>query len=110
MNKYLNASEKCAKSFPFVVTTLKNCWKNNGKVKLIFTAFGIFLSFVCVGIFQEKIMKSCYGDEDDRNGECKHGERFRYAVTLVLVKTFFGLFFVLGKVIKLHVFINIIFK
>lgn len=104
MDKGSICSKSHFKSFSTVGNTLKICWKNNGKIKLIFTAIGIFLSFVCVGIFQEKIMRGCYGDESDKSGKCKHGDRFEFAVTLVLVKTFFGLLIVLGMINYMNFF------
>lgn len=89
-----SANEKRLKTFHVVGNGLKKCWTTNGRIKFIITAFGIFGSFFCVGIFQETIMRGCYGNDTSEN--CKYGERFKYAITIVLVKCFFGLVFVQG--------------
>lgn len=76
-----------------VAELIKHHWKSNGRIKFIFVALGIFVSFVYVGVFQEKIMKGCYGDTSKN---CDNGERFKYAITLVFVKSFCGLVFIKG--------------
>lgn len=88
------ASEKRLKIYHVIASTAKNYWKKNGKVKFIFTALGIIVLFVYVGILQEKIMRGCYGDNE--SNDCSHGEKFKYELTLVLVKSFFALIFVQG--------------
>lgn len=80
--------------FNNALSAIKNCWTANGKIKFIIIALGIFVSFVYVGVFQEKIMRGCYGDT---NKDCKNGEKFKFAITLVLVKSFCGLVFVTGN-------------
>lgn len=72
---------------------IKELWTSNGKVKFIFVALGILVSFVYVGVFQETIMKGCYGGT---NKQCTDGEKFTYATTLVFVKSFCGLVFIQG--------------
>lgn len=89
-----SSSEKRPKTIYAVSNAFKKCWTTNGRVKFIITALGIFGSFFCVGILQEVIMKGCYAD--DTRGNCKFGERFKYPITLVLVKCFFDLVFVQG--------------
>lgn len=90
-----NLTEKRLKTVHVFRNALKKCWTTNGRIKFIITALGIFGSFFCVGILQEMVMRGCYGDDTSKN--CKHGERFKYAMTLVLVKSFCGLVFVQGN-------------
>lgn len=86
-------TEKQLKAIHVIANTYRSHWKKNGMAKLLFTAFCIFVLFLYVGIIQEKMMRGCYGDTSDN---CKNGERFTYAMTVVLVKTFFGLIFIQG--------------
>lgn len=88
-------TEKQRKAIHVVANTYRSHWKKNGKVKFLFTAMCIFVLFCYVGIIQEKIMRGCYGDDSNN---CKNGERFTGAMTVVLVKTFFGLIFIQGNV------------
>lgn len=60
-------------------------WKNNGRLKFIITAVGIFITYMYVGILQERMMRGCYGD--DVNKDCRNGEKFKYAVTLVAAQS-----------------------
>lgn len=60
---------------------LKKSWKNNGILKFIVVALGIFASFITVGILKEKVMRGCYGDVGNKN--CPQDRRFKYATTLV---------------------------
>lgn len=82
-----------------VFGTIKSFWTSNGKIKFLFVALGILVSFVYVGVFQEKIMRGCYGG-DVKDG-CKDGEKFRFATSLVFVKSFCGLIFIQGVYNKL---------
>lgn len=76
------------------IRMIRHSWKNNGRLKFITTALGIFLSYFVVGILQEKIMRGCYGDTV--NKDCRNGERFKYAVTLVCVQSLCALTFIKG--------------
>lgn len=73
-----------------------NCWKEHDRVKFIITALGIFLSYLCVGIFHEKIMKTRYGNENNADGSI--GEMYTYANTLAGVSILSGFIFIGGKV------------
>lgn len=73
-----------------------NCWKEHDRVKFIITALGIFLSYLCVGIFHEKIMKTRYGNEKNADGSI--GETYTYANTLAGVSILSGFIFIGGKV------------
>lgn len=46
-------------------------------------------------------MRGCYGD--DTSDDCKNGERFSHATTVVLFKTFVGLIFIQGIYLSLLV-------
>lgn len=70
--------------FVRIFDAIRESWTNNGRIKFILTALGIFLSFICVGILQERIMRGCYGDEG--NKDCPPERRFKYAITLVAVQ------------------------
>lgn len=63
---------------------LKKCWKNNGWEKFMITALGIKLSFLCDGLILEKIMKTCYGD--DNNKDCRNGDRFTFTTSVIAVQ------------------------
>lgn len=82
---------------PFsVIRAIQTSWKNNGRLKFILTAAGIFVAYLCVGMLQEKIMRGCYGDN------C---ERFKYAVTLVGVQSLCAFIFIKSKKKKIVFFI-----
>lgn len=70
---------------------VKKSWQTNGRFKFIITAIGIFLSYSCVGILQEIIMKGYYG------GDEVTGEKFKYENTLVEVYLMLGLIFIKSK-------------
>lgn len=74
-----------------IINSIRRYWDENGKVKLIITALGIFLSYIIVGFLQEKIMRGCYNDE---NGNC---ERFTFVLTLVGVQFIFSYTFIKGN-------------
>lgn len=76
-----------------IIGAIKNVWTSNGKIKFLFVALGILVSFVYVGVFQEKIMRGCYGGTTK---DCSDGEKFKFATTLVFVKSFCGLVFIQG--------------
>lgn len=63
---------------------ISQSWADNGRIKFIITAVGIFLSFLYVGALQERIMRGCYGDED--NKDCPPERRYKHAITLVAVQ------------------------
>lgn len=66
----------------FVLTrVIKKSWKNNGILKFIVVALGIFASFITLGMLKEKVMRGCYGDVGNKN--CPEDRRFKYATTLV---------------------------
>lgn len=79
-----------------VVRFLKNQWDENGRVKFVIVALGIFVSYLMVGILQEKIMKGRYGEGEDE-------ERYTYSNTLVEVSLVSGLIFINSKLN--HVFV-----
>lgn len=87
-------SESVLNALRVIGIAIENCWKKNGKGKFIFIALGIILTFVYVGYLQEKIMSGCYGVDTREN--CKHGDKFKFELTLVLIKNIFGLTFVEG--------------
>lgn len=87
------------KPIHIVVSYVGRHWEENGNVKLVITALGIFLSYFLVGILQEKIMR---GDYCDENGKC---ERFDYAVTLICVQFIFSFTFIKGKLQIVHFFL-----
>lgn len=62
-------------------------WQNNGRLKFIVSALGIFVSYFVFGIFQEKMMRGCYGDST--NG-CKKEDKFSYSVVVSLVQNVFA--------------------
>lgn len=78
------------KGFKLVLATIERHWAQNGKVKLIITALGIFVSYLFVGFLQEKIMRGCYSNEDQ---QC---DKFTFAFTLVLVQFVFSYIFIKG--------------
>lgn len=71
-----------------LLQVFQNQWNNNGRLKFVIIALGIFISYLYVGLCQEKIMKSTYGDEE---------EKFTYANTLVEVSLVSGLIFINSK-------------
>lgn len=79
------------------IRIIRHSWKNNGRLKFITTALCIFFSYFVVGILQEKIMRGCYGDSV--NKDCRNGERFKYAVTLVGVQSLCAFLFIKGILI-----------
>ncbi|XP_055306526.1 solute carrier family 35 member B1 homolog [Sitodiplosis mosellana] len=74
--------------FKRIASSIGRQWEENGKVKFIITALGIFLSYMLVGYLQEIIMRGKYCDESDK---C---ERYEYAVTLVCVQFLFSFTFI----------------
>lgn len=68
-----------------LIRIIQHSWTKNGQLKFIITALCIFLAYCIVGILQEKIMRGCYGDTE--NKDCRNGEKFKYAVTLVAVQS-----------------------
>lgn len=65
------------------------------KVKFVIVALGIFFSYVCFGILQEKVTRSTYGDFVNEDGT--KGEKFRYELTLVGIQCFIYCIFARGK-------------
>lgn len=86
----LSSTESRFKLAHIVINSIRSHWEENGKFKLIITALGIFLSYIIVGILQEKIMRGCYSD---KNGICN---RFTFAITLVGVQFIFSFTFIKG--------------
>lgn len=78
-----------------IIRIIRHSWKNNGRLKFITTALCIFFAYFLVGIFQEKIMRGCYGDSV--NKDCRNGEKFKYAVTLVGVQSLCAFIFIRSK-------------
>lgn len=89
-------SVQIVKNVPHMV---RNSWMKNGRVKFVLTAIGIFLSYLCVGVMQERIMKGRYGTVV--NDDNTIGEKYEYANTLVEVHITFGLICVRSKSCKL---------
>lgn len=75
-----------------LIRMIRHSWKYNGRLKFVSTALCIFVAYFIVGILQEKIMRGCYGDEV--NKDCRNGERFKYAVTLVGVQSLCAFLFI----------------
>lgn len=71
-----------------VLQVLRNQWDGNGRLKFVIIALGIFISYLYVGLCQEKIMKTPYGENK---------EKFTYANTLVEVSLVSGLIFINSK-------------
>lgn len=78
-----------------IVRMIRHSWTNNGRLKFVSTALCIFLTYFLVGICQEKIMRGCYGDSV--NKDCRNGEKFKYAVTLVGVQSLCAFIFIRSK-------------
>lgn len=74
-----------------IVNTIQRQWKENGMIKLISIALGIFLSYFVVGILQEKIMRVPYQNDDGTS------EKFKFATTLVGVNFIFSFVFMKGS-------------
>ncbi|XP_031636441.1 solute carrier family 35 member B1-like [Contarinia nasturtii] len=70
-----------------VVNTCQRQWRENGLIKLISIAVGIFLSYFVVGILQEKIVRVPYIGSD------KKEEKFKHVTTLVGVNFIFSFIF-----------------
>lgn len=89
-----------------IIRLMRHSWKHNGRLKFITTALCIFFAYFLVGIFQEKIMRGCYGDSV--NKDCRNGEKFKYAVTLVGVQSLCAYLFIKSKYFSIknsfHVF------
>lgn len=85
------SGESQFKPFHIMANSIGRYWDKNGKVKLIITAVGIFVSYFIVGILQEKIMRGCYRNE---TGNC---DKFKYELTLVGVQFIFSFTFIKGK-------------
>lgn len=64
------------------IDPVKSCFTSDA-FKQFFYAAGIITCFSIIGIFQEKIMRSCYGGEFVE-GVCQ-GEKFKFELTLVLI-------------------------
>lgn len=67
-----------------IVHVIQNSWETNGRLKFILIALGIFVSYICHGMFMERIMRGCYGDEGNKN--CPDEKKFKYAIALVAVQ------------------------
>lgn len=80
-----------------VLQVLRNEWNQNGRLKFVIIALGIFMSFLVVGLCQEKIMKTPYGDDK---------EQFTFANTLVEVSLLSGFIFINSEYRKLNNFLN----
>lgn len=78
-----------------IIRMFRHSWRKNGRLKFVTTALCIFFAYFLVGICQEKIMRGCYGDAV--NKDCRNGEKFKYAVTLVLVQSLCAFLFIRSK-------------
>lgn len=67
------------------VRMIRNQWNENGQLKFVIIALGIFVSYVYVGLCQEKILRTPYGDDK---------EKFKYSNTLVEVSLLSGFIFI----------------
>lgn len=65
--------------------TVNRIWANR-HFRLIGISLGILLCFLIYGIFQEKIMRGCYGGEGEK---CLGGDKYKYELTLVGSLCFF---------------------
>lgn len=83
---------KLVKKLPELI---QNRWAKNGRVKFVITAVGVFSTYLIIGILQEKIMKTPYGNA--ANDDDTIGETFKYANTLVDVYLIFGFIFMKSK-------------
>lgn len=83
--KMSNQTDPPASGGNKLVRVVRNQWAENGRLKFIIIALGIFVSFLCVGLLQETFMKNTYGEEK---------EKFKYANTLVEVSLVSGLIFI----------------
>ncbi|XP_055295411.1 solute carrier family 35 member B1 homolog [Sitodiplosis mosellana] len=66
-----------------VLNSIRRMWAENGIIKLIIVAMGIFLSFFIIGILLEKMIKVPYIDSDGNK------EKFHYEFTLIGVQYIF---------------------
>lgn len=71
-----------------LVRLIRNQWNENGQLKFVIIALGIFVSYLIVGLCQEKILKTPYGDEK---------EKFKFSNTLVEVSLVSGFIFINSK-------------
>lgn len=78
-----------------VLQVIRNEWNQNGRLKFVIIALGIFMSFLVVGLCQEKIMKTPYGDDE---------EEFTFPNTLVEVPLLSGFIFINSEYRKLNGF------
>lgn len=68
---------------------------DKSNTKFIVCAVGIFVSYSCFAILQEKITRSRYGDELNEDGT--RGELYTMAMALVFVQCFVNWCFAKGK-------------
>lgn len=73
-------------------------WNNNGELKFLLIASGIFMSFILVGMLKVQIMRGCYSDDRlfvvDYN--CPEEGRFSFAVTIVGMQMLCAFLFIKG--------------
>lgn len=86
-----------------VLNPIRDMWEQNGSIKLIIVALGIFSSFFIIGILQERIIKVPYVDSDGIK-EIFHYEftliGVQYIFTFILVKGVKQFFFVLPQYVR----------
>lgn len=81
-----------------IIHSMKQHFKNNKRLKFILIASGIFVSFICVGILKEKIMRGCYDNVDWKN--CPEHSRFKFAITIVALQMLCAFIFMKGMILK----------
>lgn len=67
-----------------IMDVIQQSWESNGRLKFMLIALGIFVSFICHGMFMERIMRGCYGDEGNKN--CPDEKKFTYPIALVAIQ------------------------
>lgn len=87
-----NASHSSNKNQLKIIRMVRHSWKKNGRLKFLTTALCIFFAYFLVGVLQEKTMRGCYGDPV--NKDCRNGERFKYAITLVAAQSLCAFLFI----------------
>lgn len=83
--KISNQTDPAPENGSKFVGVIRDQWNEKGQLKFVIIALGIFVSYLYVGLCQEKILKTPYGDEK---------EKFKYSNTLVEVSLVSGFIFI----------------
>lgn len=70
--------------FSQITNVIRQSWESNGRLKFILIAIGIFVSFICHGMFMETLTRGCYGDKIDN--KCPDDKKFKYPIAMVSVQ------------------------